>query len=96
MDNLLHHLRSEENVVKSYERPDGSSQAFAARGHKRGISLENRRYSRNYHEISNGFVNQQSGDEIRCGYCPNYGHKTQNCRKKKRAEAEEKANKDQA
>ncbi len=49
MDNLFQRLRSEENVIKSYERPDGSSQAFAARGHTRGRGRENRRGSRNYH-----------------------------------------------
>lgn len=36
VDNLLQRLRSEENVLRFYERTDGSSQAFAAYGQTRG------------------------------------------------------------
>ena len=93
VDNLLQRLRSEENVLRSYERTDGSSQAFAAYGQTRGRGNRgNRRGGRFLHGVNR----QSSRQDVRCGYCFIYGHETKDCRKKKRAEAEEQANKDQA
>jgi hypothetical protein len=43
-----------------------------------------------------GVNRQSSQQDVRCGYCFIYGHETKDCRKKKRAEAEEQTNKDQA
>ena len=96
IDNLLQRLRSEENVLKSYERPDGSGQAFAANGQTRGRGNWGKgRGSKHLHGTRDGFVNQhQARDGVRCGYCFIYGHETKDCRKRKRAEAE--AYKDQA
>ena len=83
VDNLLQRLRSEENVLRSYERTDGSSQAFAAYGQTRGRGNRgNRRGGRFLHGVNR----QSSRQDVRCGYCFIYGHETKDCRKKKRAE----------
>lgn len=93
VDNLLQRLRSEENVLRSYERPDGSNQDFAAYGQTRGRgSRGNRRGGRSLHGVNR----QSPRPDVRCGYCFIPGHETKDCRKKKRAEREEQANKDQA
>ncbi len=93
IDNLLQRLRSEENVLRSNERTDGSNQAFAAYGQTRGRGNRgNRRGGRCLHG-----VNRQSPRlDVRCGYCFISGNETKDCRRKKRVEREEQANKDQA
>ena len=84
MDNLLQRLRSEENVLKSYERPEGAGQAFAAHGQTRGWR-GNRRGFRHHHGVRDGFVHQHSSRaEIRCGYCFIYGHETHEFRKRRK------------
>lgn len=96
MDNLLQRLRSEENVLKSYEKNDTNTHTEnpaqnynftrGGRGYGRGRS-------NHFRSVRGGFVNQHSKDGgLRCGYCFIYGHETKDCRKKKRAEAEQKNN----
>ena len=96
MDNLLQRLRSEENVLKSYERNEDASQAaYVAqnRSSTRGnhhCKCGGSSGARPPHRTQDGFVNQRLPREgPRCGYCYIFGHETQECRKKKKAEQEQ-------
>ncbi len=96
MDNLLQRLRSEENVLKSYERNDDASQAaYVARNRNSARGNHHCKCggfsgARPRHRTQDGFVNQRLPREgPRCGYCFIFGHETHECRKKKRAEQEQ-------